>query len=176
MKTTIIALSLLLISGMCSAHYLTPGCMDNSGRFKFFASQFPVGKTCTIKIISGGAAWDTSFKVTSSSFTFTIPQPNPTQPRQIRVKTNDGWEQTYWSTITTCTTLPLKFGAFKVEDIGDKVVKVSLTTYDETNMDRINITMSRDGLTFKIVLVLQPNNRSTEYTYTGTIDLKREQF
>lgn len=169
------------ITGASFAHQIIPLC-GNSGRFKFQASLFPTNGNVRVTVVNSQGVpvgiFDTVFASTAS-FTFSIPKPaNVNYHIRVRSQNSNGnnvsWEGFSQTTSAVCSTLPLKWGNFKVEDLGDKVVKISCTTYDETDMDKINITMSRNGLEFKVVLVLTPNNLNTSYTYTGIIDLKNQ--
>jgi hypothetical protein len=181
MKKITFLFLLLSVTVGCFAHIITPTCATN-GRFKFQGSLFPTNGNVRVTVVNSQdqpvGIFDTVF-ASKATFTFSIPKPANINYRiRVRSQNSSGniitWEGFSQTTSAVCSTLPLKFGSFKVEDLGDKVVKVSCTTYDETDMDRINITMSREGLEFKIVLVLMPRNVNTEYTYTGIIDLKNQ--
>jgi hypothetical protein len=181
MKKITFLFLLMGIAGVCFGHILTPQC-QMGGRFKFQGSLFPTNGNVRVTVVNSQGqpvgVFDTVF-ASKATFTFSIPKPSNVNYRiRVRSQNSNGnnitWEGFSQTTSSVCSTLPLKFGAFKVEDLGDKVVKVSCTTYDETDMDRINITMSREGLEFKIVLVLTPRNVNSEFTYTGIIDLKNQ--
>lgn len=163
------------------SHVITPQCQKGS-RFSFQASLFLSTGNVRVTIVNSQGnsvgIYDTVFASTPT-FTFSIPKPANVNYR-IRVRSqnasgsNISWEGFSQTTSAVCSTLPLTFGAFKVTDLGNSIVQISLTTYDETNMDHINIVLSRDGVTFKTILTLLPNNRNMEYTYTSIIDLKKQ--
>lgn len=172
MKSLLIGAISLLMVNVCSAHYVNPQCGSN-GRFKFLATQFPIGKTCTIKVTSGGAAFDTSFVVTKKDFSFTIPMPNPTQNRRIRISTSEGWSTEVWTTFAKCQALPLKFESFVAEKIDDHRVLLTVTVSDVYDVKELRFTASLDGQNFVVVGTITPDNQNYVKTYTATVDLSK---
>lgn len=172
MKSLLIGVFSLLMANVCSAHYITPSCNDK-GRFKFFASSMPIGKSCTIKFITAGMTWDSTFIVKSSSFSFTVPLLNPTQPRQISVKTSDGYTATAWTNSKTCTALPLKFESFTAAKLDDQRVLLTVTVSDVYDVKELRFTCSLDGQNFIVVGTITPDNQNFVKTYTATVDLSK---
>ena len=179
MKTLICALLLIAATLSTSAHIITPGCWAN-GRFTFSGTQFENNQWVNIHINTAGVTFsngsqDSSFKTTSTSFIFSIPQPVRTTIRNISVKYNTtGSNHTTGgtsavnspanTTTISCGNLPVLLSGFTVQKSSTGILAL-WTTNVESNNDHFEVEGSNDGINFVSL------GRVNAYTSSGNSDV-----
>lgn len=175
-KITFLILA-LFVSVITFAHTVTPVCWYN-GKFKFQATNVVPGTVATITItdqngnpVNGPGAYSTTRNITSTSFTFEVPQPNQNQRIWIKV-TYTGWNgsNVVRSTTTTCASLPVKFGTVKASQIDNDRIRVDFETYGDKE-ERYYVNMLYRGTSFRIEVT--SSDRVDDYKYSKIIILSQ---
>lgn len=130
----------------------------------------------------GTHVWDTTFYLTSSSFTFYAKLVSPTIKiwfsEDERNNTHSNWNTEYSlhsaSITSPCVTAPVLLTNYNVSKISGTTVKVMWTTTSEENNSHFIIQGSNDGLNFKDLAIIfsytESGNSSVSHDYSYTFD------
>lgn len=173
MKKTILLCALTLITAMSFAHDIELGCWRD-GRFSQVLTNVALGTTVHVTTDNG---FDSTFVYTSDPTSFTVPQPNINVAVHVHmVFIEDAFVKDFVTNVgltNTCSALPLKISSFKVKKIDDNTARVYLTIYDVINVKYVNINMSVDGKSYKVVGKITPDNVSDTKQYYLDVKLRK---
>lgn len=165
-KTTI--LGLLLISTLLSySHHLVNLCWSN-GRYSIQAVDAPTGQTIHVTLINGTGTFDSTFISTGPVMTFTVPQPNVNTPVDVWVEYGDGITNLITTGINSCSVLSVSSISLTYEKI-DEYINIYFTVSDEVNVKHYRVLVSTDGVSYKEITLIIPDQRKGRKTYLYTL-------
>ena len=76
-----------------------------------------------------------------------------------------------WLEICTPVSLPITFKSIRAEKVGARKVKIIFDVADASDVNTYNIQVSADGINYKTVTILFPDEVKPNRTYTVTVNL-----
>lgn len=129
-------------------------------------------QTCAVSIKTTWLSKDTTFGVNGST-TITVQLPGS---GSITIKSKPltrcaGYGDMGWLEISTPASLPITFKSIRTEKLGPNKVKVIFDVADVSGVNTYNIQLSTDGINYKNIAVVFPDDTQPNKTYTIIVNL-----